>query len=90
MSALAAQQSHLTALSKSRESVKQRALHLDEDVESNDARVVCPNDGFVLEVQHHHHSQLLAAVMDRWLSISRFGSNRLLKNYHHLRVPLLP
>ena len=45
--------------------VKERALHLDEDVEVNDARVVYPNDSFFLEVQHHHGSQLLAAVMDR-------------------------
>ena len=27
----------------------------------------------VQEVQHHHGSQLLAAVMDRWPSFSRFG-----------------
>ena len=49
---------------------KERALHLVEDVEVNDAQVVHPNDCFVPEVQHHHGSQLLAAEMNRWLSES--------------------
>ena len=61
--ALAARQSNLTALGKFLKSVMERALHLDEDVEINDARVVYPNNCFVLEVQHHHGSQLLAAVI---------------------------
>ena len=50
---------------------------MDEDVEVNDAQVVYPTDCMVLEIQHRHGSQLLAGVMDRWLSNSRFGSNRL-------------
>ena len=62
--ALAARQSHPTALGKFLTSVKEHRLQLDEGVEVNDARVVYPNEYFVLEVQHHHGSQLLAAVMD--------------------------
>ena len=59
------------------------------DVEVNDARIVYPNDCFVLEVQHHHGSQLLAAVMDRWLSCSRFGPNSLPRKYPHLTVSIV-
>ena len=83
-SALAAWQSHLTALGKFLKSWTERPLHLDEDVEVNDAQVVYPNDCSVPEVQHHHGSQLLAANIDRWLSSTRFGSNRLPRN--HLRL----
>ena len=67
---------YLTTLCKFLKFLMERTLHLDEDVEVNDAHVVYPNDYFVLEVQHHHGSQLVAAEMDRWLSSSRFGSNR--------------
>ena len=77
--ALAARQSHLTALGKFLKLVKERALHLDEDVEVNDAQVESPN-GCFLEFQHHHGSQLLAAVVDRWPSFSRFGSSQLPRN----------
>ena len=38
--------------------------------------VVYSNDCFVQGVQHHHGSQLLAAVMDRWPSFSRSGSRK--------------
>ena len=54
-------------------SLEERALHLDGDVEVNDAQVVYPNDCFVPEVQHHHVSQLLVVEMDCWLSSSRLG-----------------
>ena len=64
---LAARQSHLTTLGKFLKSVKERALHLDEDVEVNDAQDVHPYDCFVIEVQHHHRSQLLAVVMEQCL-----------------------
>ena len=84
--ALAARQSHLTALGKFLKSVMERALHLDEDVEINVARVVYPNNCLVLEVQHHHDSQLLAAVMHRWLSFSRLGSSGLSGNYLRLTL----
>ena len=57
--ALAARQSHPTALGKFLTSVKEHRLQLDEDVEVNDARVVYPNDCFVLEVQHHHGRSFL-------------------------------
>ena len=40
------------------------------------ASVPYSNDGFVQGVQHHHGSQLLAAVMDRWPPNSRFGSRK--------------
>ena len=83
--ALAARQSHPTALGKFLTSVKEHRLQLDEDVEVNDARVVYPNDCFVLD----HGSQLLTAVMDRWLSFSRFGPIRLPRNFPHLTVFLL-
>ena len=84
--ALAAGRSHQTALGKFLKSVKERALHLVENVEVNDARVAHRSDCFVLGVQHHHGSQLLAAVKDRWPSFSRFGSSRLPKNHPHVAV----
>ena len=70
-------------------SVKERALNLDKGVEVNDARLVYPNNCCVLEVPHLHGSQLLAAVMDRWLSFSRHGSNRLPWNYPHVKMWIL-
>ena len=85
----AARLSHVTVLGKFLKSAKERALHLDEDVEINDARVVCHNDCFVQGVQHHHGSQLLAVVMDLWLSFSRFGSNRQRRNHPHVKVFIL-
>ena len=63
--ALAARQNHLIVSGKFLKSVMERPLHLDEDAEVNDARVVYPNDCFVLEVQHHHGSQFFPTVMDR-------------------------
>ena len=44
------------------------ALPLVEDVEIDGVLVAYSNDCFVEGVQHHHGSQLLAAVMDRWPS----------------------
>ena len=41
---------------------------------------------FVLGVHHHHGSQLVAAVKDRWPSFSRFGSSKL--PWNHLHVDL--
>ena len=72
--------------------LKERALHLDEDVKVNDAQVVHPNDCFVPEIQHHHGSQLLATVMDRWLSSSRLGSKvSSFDNVHpHFRFTYMP
>ena len=54
--------------------VEERALPLVEDVEVDGALVAYSNDCFVQGVQQHHGSQLLAAVMNRWPSFSRFGS----------------
>ena len=41
---------------------------------------------FVLEIQHHQGSQLLAAMMARWPSFSRFGSSQLPRNHLHVAV----
>ena len=43
-------------------------------------QLLCPG------VQHHHGSQLLAAVMVRWPSFSRFGSRKQPRNYSHVTV----
>ena len=49
------------------------ALPLVEDVAIDGDLVVNSNNCFVQGVQHHHGSQLLAAMMDLWSSFSRFG-----------------
>ena len=53
--------------------VKERGLPLVEDIEIDGALFAYSNDWFVQGVQHHHGSQLLAAVMDRWPSNGRVG-----------------
>ena len=58
--ALAARRSLQTALGKFVKSVKECAFHLVEDVEVDDARLAYPNCCFVLGVQQHDGSQLLA------------------------------
>ena len=73
---------HQTALGTFLKSVKERALHLVEDVEVDGALVAYSNDCFVQGVQHHHGSQLLAAVMDRWPSFSRFESEENFLRFH--------
>ena len=48
-----------------------------ENVEIDAALAAYSNDCFVQGVHHHRGSQLLAAVMDRWPSCSRFRSRKL-------------
>ena len=74
---LAARRNYQTALGTFFKFVKERAVPLVEDVEFDGALVAYSNDCFVQGVQHHHGSQLLAAMMDRWPSFSRFGSRKL-------------
>ena len=52
-------------------------LKFVEDVDIDGALVAYSNDCIAQRVQHHHGSQLRAAVMDRWPSCSRFGSRKL-------------
>ena len=73
----AARRNHQTALGTFLKFGKERALHLAEDVEVDGAPVAYSNNCSGQGVQHHHGSQLLAAVMDCWLSFSRFGSSKL-------------
>ena len=61
--------------------VKERSLHLVKDVEVNDGQDASRKDCFVMGIPHHHGSQLLAAVMARWPSFSRFGSSQLPWNH---------
>ena len=63
--ALAAPWNYQTTMGTFFKFVEKRALPLVEDVEINGASVAYSNDCFVHGVQHHHRSQLLAAVMDR-------------------------
>ena len=60
-----ARRNHQTALGTFLTFGKDRTLHLVEDVEVDGALVAYSNDCFVQGVQHHHGSQLRAAVMDR-------------------------
>ena len=80
------ERSHQTALGKFLKCLTERALHLVEDIEANDAQLAYQNDCFVLGAQHHHGLQLLAAVMDRWPSLRRFGSSKLHRNHAHVAV----
>ena len=70
---LAARWNYQTALGTSLRFVMQHAFPLVEDVEIDGALVAYSNDCFVQGLQHHHVSQLLAAVMDRCLSFDRLG-----------------
>ena len=58
---------------------------LVEDVEIDGAQVAYSNGCSLQGVPHHHGSQVLAAVMDRWPSFSRFGSRKLPRNLPHRR-----
>ena len=87
--ALTTRRSHQLARGQLLKCVKERTLHLVKDVEVHDAQVASPNDCFVPEVQHHHGSQLLAAVMAHWLSSSHFGSSQPPWNHPHVAVPAL-
>ena len=71
---------------RSGELILERALPLVEDFEIEEALVAYSNDCFVQGVQHHHGSQLLAAVMDRWPPFSRFGSRKLPMPHRCLKV----
>ena len=73
---LAARRNYETALGTFLKFVKERALPLVEDVEIDGVLVAYSNDCFIQGVQHHHGSQLRAALMDRWPSFSRFGSRK--------------
>ena len=75
--ALTAPRSHQSVLGQFFQCVKEGVLRLVKDEEVNDARVAHPKDCSVLGFLHHQGSQLLAAVMDRWPSCSRFGSSEL-------------
>ena len=78
-----------------------RSRQLVGIVKVSNARIAHPNDCFVLGFQHHHGSQLPAAVMARWLSSTAeessacgWCSSKLLgrkqKDLFPSLVPLLP
>ena len=77
MRTLAARQNHQLALGKFLKFVQKRMRPLVEHVESDVVLVAYSNDCSVQGVQHHNGSKLLAAMIDRWLSSSRFGSRKL-------------
>ena len=83
---LVTRRNYQTALGTLLKFVKERALSLVEGVEIDGALVAYSNDCFVQGAQHHQGSQLLAAVMDRWPSFSRFGSKKLSKFHRCLMV----
>ena len=70
---LAARQSRRAVLDKFSQVCEDARFSLIGDVKVNDARVACPNDCFVLGLQHHHGSQLLAAVMGCCLHSAALG-----------------
>ena len=86
---LVARKHHQTARGKFLMFVQKRTLPLVEDVESDGALVAYSNDRSVHGVERHNGSQLLAAVVDRWLSFSRFGSSKLPNNPLHVAVFIL-
>ena len=63
---------------------EKHAFRLVGNVEVNDVRHAYSNGCFVQGVLHHHGSQLLAAVMHRWPSFSRFGSRKLPRFHQYL------
>ena len=71
---VAERRNYQTALGSFLKFVQKRTLPLVADGEIDAALVAYSNDCFLQGAQHHHGSQLLAAVMDRWPSFSRFGS----------------
>ena len=80
---LAARRYYQTALGSFLTFVQERTLHL---VEIDAVLVAYWNDCFLQGVQHHHGSRLLAVVMDRWPSFSRFGSSKLPKNHPYVAM----
>ena len=70
-------ESSTTLLKKFLKLAPKRTLPLVEDVEIDGTLVAYSNECFVQGVEHHRVSQLLAAVMDRWPSFTRFGSTKL-------------
>ena len=74
---LAERRNYQIALGSFLEFVHKRTILLVADVEIDGALVAYSNDCFLQGVQHHHGSQLLAPVMGRWPSFSRFGSRKL-------------
>ena len=68
--------------------VQKRTLHLVANGEIDGAMVVYSNDWFLQDVQHRHGSQILAAVMVRSPSFSRFGSRKLSRFHRCLKVLL--
>ena len=47
------------------------------------ALAACSKNCFARRTLHHHGSQLVAPVMDRWPSFSRLGSRKVAKNHPH-------
>ena len=86
---LVARKHHQTARGKFLMFVQQRTLPLVEDIESDGALVAYSNDRSVQGVERHNGSQLLATVVDRWLSFSSFGSSKLPNNPLHVAVFIL-
>ena len=82
---LAARRIYQTAVGAFLKCVKEPVFPLVGDVEIDDVVVAHSNDCFVQGVQHHHGSQLLAAVMDRWPSCSRSGSRKLSRFHQCLK-----
>ena len=60
-----------------------------KDEEIDEALVACANGSFVRGVQPHLGPPLLAAQMDRWPSLSFFGSRKL-PGFHRCTVMPLP
>ena len=71
---LAARRNYQTALGSCLKFMQKCTLLLVADGVIDGALVAYSNDCLLLGVQHHQGFQLLAAVMDRWPSFSRFGS----------------
>ena len=71
------------------DNLKPTEVHAPAHSSQDGALVAYSNGCFVQGVQHHSGSQLLAAVMDRWPSFSRFGSNKLPRNLPHVAMSVV-
>ena len=74
---------------KSSNRVRQVFRHVRGNVKVDVSQIAYPNGCFVLAFQHHHGSQLPAAVMVHWRSFSRFGSSQLQTSHPHVTVIIL-